>query len=236
MRTPLTSIRGFAKLCARDFTRHFLPLTKDDTLVHKGTRIRDNLGIIDTEGERLTRLINDFLDINRIESGKASWHDSLLNPCEIITQATTAASGSFAANSEVELVTDLPPKAHFVHADPDKMHQVLINLLNNAYKFTRQGTVSVSLREMTDSLILSISDTGSGIPESELPFLFNKFHKASTGDTVRIEDRGTGLGLSICKEIVEHYGGSIWVESKLGAGSTFCFSIPFTRETNSPES
>ena len=226
LRTPLTSIRGFAKLCARDFTRYFHPLTHEEQLRHKGERIQGNLGIIDTEGERLTRLINDFLDINRIESGKAAWHDTFLNPCEIITKATTAAFGSFAAKSGVKLKTDLPHSSRLIHADPDKMHQVLINLLNNAYKFTPHGTVTVSLRDNGESMILSISDTGPGIPEEELPHLFEKFHKATQGDTIRITDRGTGLGLTICKEIVEHYGGSIWVESTPGKGSTFSFSMP----------
>lgn len=226
LRTPLTSIRGFAKLCARDFTRYFQPLTENKQLKRKGDRIRDNLGIIDTEGERLTRLINDFLDINRIESGKAAWHDSFLNPCDVITKATSSASGSFAAKSGVELKTDLPSASRLIHADPDKMQQVLINLLNNAYKFTLHGTVTVSLRDNGESLILSIIDTGPGIPEEELPHLFEKFHKSTSGDTIRIADRGTGLGLAICKEIVEHYGGSIWVESTLGKGSSFSFSIP----------
>ncbi|BDQ38797.1 hypothetical protein SYK_31570 [Pseudodesulfovibrio nedwellii] len=226
LRTPLTSIRGFAKLCARDFTRYFHPLTENKQLKGKGERIRDNLGIIDTEGERLTRLINDFLDINRIESGKAAWHDSLLNPCDIITKATTTASGSFAAKTGVQLKTDLPSTSRLIHADPDKMHQVLINLLNNAYKFTPHGTVTVSLRDNGESLILSIIDTGPGIPDEELPHLFEKFHKSPLGDTIRIADRGTGLGLTICKEIVEHYGGAIWVESTFGKGSCFSFSIP----------
>ncbi len=75
-------------------------------------------------------------------------------------------------------------------------------------------------------MILSVVDTGPGIPEEELPHLFEKFHKSPLGDTISITDRGTGLGLAICKEIVEHYGGSIWVESTLGKGSSFSFSIP----------
>nr|WP_321512773.1 PAS domain S-box protein [uncultured Pseudodesulfovibrio sp.] len=228
LRTPLTSIRGFAKLCARDFTRFFQPLAENMELNAKGERIRNNLGIIETEGERLTRLINDFLDINRIESGKAAWHDTFLDPCQVITKATTAAFGSFAAKSGVELKTVLPPFSQKIHADPDKIHQVLINLLNNAYKFTRQGTVTVSLRDTGNSIVISISDTGPGIPPEEHPHLFEKFHKSPLGDTLHIADRGTGLGLAICKEIVEHYSGSIWVESTLNEGSTFSFSLPLS--------
>ncbi|WP_207263019.1 PAS domain S-box protein [Desulfovibrio sp. Huiquan2017] len=226
LRTPLTSIRGFAKLCAKDFSRHFLPLAQGETLSAKGQRIQSNLGIIDTEGERLTRLINDFLDINRIESGKACWNDDLLNPAQVIREAVASAAGGFNSSRGVQLVTVLPETARRVQADPDKIKQVLINLLNNAYKFTRQGRVTVSLREQAESLTVSVGDTGSGIPEDELNYIFEKFHKSRLGDTVRSEEQGTGLGLAICKEIVEHYGGAICVESTLGRGSTFTFTLP----------
>jgi PAS domain S-box-containing protein len=226
LRTPLTSIRGFAKLCAKDFSRYFMPLIKDGQVAAKGTRIQANLGIIDTEGERLTRLINDFLDINRIESGKACWNDDTLNPAEIIREAVASASGGFKASRNVELVTLLPETDRRIQADPDKMKQLLINLLNNAYKFTSQGRVTVAMREQDGLLTVSVSDTGTGIPEDELGYIFEKFHKSRLGDTVRNQEQGTGLGLAICKEIVEHYGGIIRVESILGKGSVFTFTLP----------
>ncbi|WP_319582008.1 PAS domain S-box protein [uncultured Pseudodesulfovibrio sp.] len=226
LRTPLTSIRGFAKLCAKDFSRHFLPLAEGDLLSAKGTRIQGNLGIIDTEGERLTRLINDFLDINRIESGKACWNDDTLNPAEVIRDAVASASGGFNGCKNVELVTVLPETDRRIQADPDKIKQLLINLLNNAYKFTKQGRVTVTMSERDGLLTVSVDDTGSGIPEDELGYIFEKFHKSRLGDTVRNEEQGTGLGLAICKEIVEHYGGVIRVESTLGQGSVFTFTLP----------
>ena len=226
LRTPLTSIRGFAKLCAKDFNRYFSTLSDAPKLVAKAGRIRGNLEIIDTEGERLTRLINDFLDINRIESGKASWHDHFIDPCEVVQKAVSAASGSFAANTSIAIKVNLPATCKPIHADPDKIQQVVINLLNNAYKFTREGSVTVSLTEGPGTLTASVCDTGSGIPEEELPHLFEKFHKSAQGDTVTNENKGTGLGLAICKEIVEHYGGAIWVESTPGRGSCFSFSLP----------
>lgn len=226
LRTPLTSIRGFAKLCARDFSNHFSDLHDDPKRVKKSDRIRKNLGIIDTEGERLTRLINDFLDINRIESGKASWHDHFINPCEIIEKSVQAASGSFATSPEVEFKVDLPDTCRVIHADPDKIQQVVINLLNNAYKFTTKGAVTVALKEDPTAITVSICDTGPGIPEKERPHLFEKFHKYQTGDTVTSQHKGTGLGLAICKEIVQHYNGTIWVDSVLGEGSCFSFTLP----------
>lgn len=226
LRTPLTSIRGFAKLTSKDFMRHFLPLVDDAQLASKGERIRHNLDIIETEGIRLTRLINDFLDLNRIESGKATWNDAFLNPCEVIHRAVQAVSGAFAAKEGVKLVADLPKTVPPIHADPDKIQQVLINLLNNAYKFTSEGSVTVSVTPNPDSLTISVTDTGMGIPAKEKARIFEKFHKSRSGDTVSTKDKGTGLGLAICKEIVEHYEGSIWVDSTIGRGSTFSFTLP----------
>jgi len=226
LRTPLTSIRGFAKLTGKDFVRHFQPLTSEKKLMKKGERIRQNLEIIETEGERLTRLINDFLDINRIESGKATWNDRFLNPCEVIRQAADAVAGSFAAKEEVDLIIDLPETIPPIHADPDKIQQVLINLLNNAYKFTNEGSVTITIKSDERTLSVSVIDTGMGISETEQPYIFEKFHKSKLGDTIRTKDKGTGLGLAICREIAEHYGGTIWVESTPGKGSAFSFMIP----------
>ena len=231
LRTPLTSIRGFAKLAGRDFNRHFHPLAANAALEKKGKRIRQNLSIIETEGERLTRLINDFLDLGRIESGNASWNDEFLNPCDIIRQAVTGVSGAFAVKSGLELLVDFPDTIPLIHADPDKVKQVLINLLNNASKFTRQGEVRVRVRATRDTLTVAVADTGIGISREEQPLVFGKFHKIRSGDTVTNEAKGAGLGLAICKEIVEHYEGSIWVESEPGRGSAFIFTLPVVPET-----
>ncbi|CCH48308.1 PAS domain S-box protein [Pseudodesulfovibrio piezophilus] len=226
LRTPLTSIRGFAKLTGKDFVKFFTPLSHSQLLKEKGERIVKNLEIIESEGVRLTRLINDFLDINRIESGKVIWNDTLLNPCEVIRNASSALVGAFAAKPEVALFTNMPTKVSPINADPDKIQQVIINLLNNACKFTLEGTVTVSLLEKTDHLLISVSDTGIGIPEDEQKHIFEKFHKSRAGDTISIKDKGTGLGLAICREIVTHYKGKIWVESIPGKGSHFHFTIP----------
>ena len=166
------------------------------------------------------------LDINRIESGKAVWNDRFLNPCDVIRQASNALAGSFAAKPEIKLLTDLPETVPPIHADPDKVQQILINLLNNACKFTNEGSITVSVIGNLDTLTVSVTDTGIGIPKKEQPYIFDKFHKSRLGDTISTKDKGTGLGLAICKEIVEHYGGSIWVESTPGKGSTFSFTLP----------
>ncbi len=228
LRTPLTSIRGFAKLTRKDFQRHFHPLAREAALIEKGEQIRSNLSIIESEGIRLTRLINDFLDINRIESGKATWNDMPVNPCEVIHDAVKTLRGAFATRKNVALRTNFPSTVPLILADPDKIKQVIINLLNNSYKFTLQGTVTVTISTFTtaDTLTVVVDDTGIGIPKAELPYIFEKFHKTRTNDTIGIRDKGTGLGLAICREIVTHYGGIIWGESAPGEGSTFSFTLP----------
>ncbi|MCP4451509.1 MAG: HAMP domain-containing histidine kinase, partial [Planctomycetes bacterium] len=163
--------------------------------------------------------------------GKAVWNDTFLNPCEVIEQAVSALTGAFADKSEVDLLTDLPTTIPPIHADPDKVQQVLINLLNNACKFTLEGSVTVSTAMDKDMLVITVTDTGLGIAKEELGRVFEKFHKSRTGDTISITDRGTGLGLAISQEIVEHYGGTIWVESTYGKGSTFSFTLPIISGT-----
>jgi len=226
LRTPLTSIRGFAKLTRKDFVRHFQPLAASPAQEAKGERIRQNLGIIETEGERLTRLINDFLDINRIESGKVAWNDQFLNPCRVVRQAVDALSGAIKARPDIDFRLCLPPTAPLIHADPDKIQQVLINLINNACKFTRTGSIEVAVSGGSNSLTVTVADTGKGIAAQDLPHIFDKFYKARSGDTLISEAPGTGLGLAICKEIVEHYGGTIRADSPPGRGSTFTVTLP----------
>ncbi|MUM77901.1 PAS domain S-box protein [Pseudodesulfovibrio sp. F-1] len=226
LRTPLTSIRGFAKLTRKDFVRHFHPLAANPTQEAKGDRIRQNLDIIETEGERLTRLINDFLDINRIEAGKAAWNDQLLNPCRAVRQAVAALAGTIKDRQDIDFRLRLPPRVPLVHADPDKIQQVLINLINNACKFTRKGSIEVTVSGDQEHLTFTVADTGMGIAPEDLPYIFDKFFKADNGDTLIAEAPGTGLGLAICKEIVEHYGGSIRAHSTPGRGSTFAVTLP----------
>ncbi len=226
LRTPLTSIRGFAKLTSKDFARHFQAFATEPLLHEKGERIRTNLEIIESEGERLTRLISDFLDINRIESGNATWTDVPFKPCRVIRQAVSAVFGAYELKETVQLQVELPEYLPAVHADPDKLQQVLINLLDNARKFTMEGEVTVSVASSPEFLTVTVSDSGMGIPPDEQERIFEKFHKSRMGDTTDSEDKGTGLGLAICREIIQHYGGAIWVESTPGKGSRFSFTLP----------
>ncbi|MBC17721.1 PAS/PAC sensor signal transduction histidine kinase [Pseudodesulfovibrio profundus] len=228
LRTPLTSILGFSKLLHKDFKKNFMPLAKnDDLLVRRGNRIRENLTIISHEGERLTRLINDVLDLNKIESGRMGWRDEPINMADTIEMAVQAVKGMFSGNSHIDLITDVDHDLPLIVADPDRMQQVLINLLNNASKFTDEGSVVVRAFPRFGQVRVEVTDTGSGIATEDQAQIFEKFHQ-TRNDTMEEKPKGTGLGLTICREIVEHYGGRIWVESEIGVGSTFIFTIPAT--------
>lgn len=230
LRTPLTSVLGFAKLIHRDFCKNFLPKARcEDKTGKMGDRICTNLDIIVQEGERLTRLINDFLDLTRIEAGRMTWDDQTINSYEVLNHAAKAVSGLYAHNDKIELMVDVPENLPEVIIDPDRMTQVVINLLNNAAKFTPEGTVTLSARalEDTSSLEVRVVDTGVGIPPDDLEKVFTKFHQVKGQETMDTGSRGSGLGLSISQQIVEHYGGTIRVESEVGKGSTFIIVFPF---------
>lgn len=231
LRTPLTSVLGFCKLIGRDFNKHFMPLVEGadgpgDGIKARAERIRDNLSVIEKEGERLTRLVNDFLDLSRIESGSAPWHDERLDPARLIEEAAPVLKGYF-MDSRVVFEVDVAGPLPEVVADPDRLLQVLANLVGNGAKFSRRGTVRLSA-SATDSgwLRVAVSDTGIGIPPEELVRVFETFYQVR-GDTVNEPVlRGSGMGLAICRRVVEHYGGTITAQSTPGKGSVFIFTLP----------
>ena len=220
LRTPLTSIRGFSEIL----------LGYED--VDKETQ-REFMTIINSESERLTRLINDVLDLARIQSGRMHWAEGDLEINEAIDTAVDGInilSNQKYISVRVDLDPDLPP----VWSDKDKLVQVVTNLLSNAIKFTpEEGEIWVQakfLPEGSGMVQVSVSDTGIGIAPEDQEKVFEKFRQM--GDTLSDKPKGTGLGLPICKEILEHYGGRIWVESELGKGSTFFFTLPVARKVD----
>jgi signal transduction histidine kinase len=184
------------------------------------------LGLIVSEAERLTRLINQTLDLAKIESGRADWNGCELDLKEVVEQSLAATSQLF-REKEAHVDLDLPDNLPLILADRDRLIQVMLNLLSNAAKFLVQGAgrVGVKLRVLADGLEVSVSDNGPGIRPEDQELIFEKFRQV--GDTMTAKPAGTGLGLPISRRIVEHFGGRLWVESVPGEGATFRFTLPF---------
>jgi signal transduction histidine kinase len=212
LRTPLTSIRAFSEIL-------------NDNPELESEQRRKFLGIIIKESERLTRLINQVLDLAKIESGNAEWHTSEIDMREVIEDSVSATSQLFKENN-IELDTYLPVSVPLIAADRDRVMQVMLNLLSNAAKFCSpgEGRVSITLAVLPDGLQVDVQDNGIGISEADQKVIFDKFRQV--GDTLTAKPQGTGLGLPICRQIIHHFGGRLWVRSRPGAGATFSFTIP----------
>lgn len=230
LRTPLTSLLGFSKLILKNFSKYFWPLAKGDhRLLTKGSQIVENLNILLHEGDRLTRLINDVLDLNKIEMGYTEWREQKINPGDLVRQAATSASGQFENNPDLVLITRIDDNLPDIALDPDRMLQVLLNLLTNAAKFTSKGSVILAASSPATGLIrFEVTDTGPGIPKEEQDRVFDIFHQLSDLDPADNKPKGAGLGLAICREIVTHHHGTIWVESEPGQGASFIIELPIT--------
>ncbi len=225
LRTPLTSVLGFAKLIKKKLEEVMVPTfdPADKKLQRAARQVGDNIDIIVSEGLRLTALINDVLDIAKMEAGKVDWKMDPLPITEVIERAIAATSALFDAKT-IPLVRDIDADLPLVVGDRDRLIQVVINLLSNAIKFTDQGNVTCRAKAIGDTVVVSIIDAGIGITPEDQPKVFEKFKQV--GDTLTDKPKGTGLGLPICKQIIEHHQGHLWVESTLGVGSTFAFSLP----------
>ena len=234
LRTPLTSLIGFSKIIKRDFSRIFMPLADNGKSSSIGERIQSNLDIISNEGERLTGLINDVLDLSRIESGQDEWQYIEVDLAEAINRAVAASSGAFEQNPQLKLSLRRFEKVPPVLCDPDRIHQVLINLLSNAAKFTDSGAVYIDLfQDVRGRVCIQVQDTGQGIEEKYLERIFDKFQQAQS-DTLTEKPSGTGLGLAISRQIIEQYDGRIWASSELGRGTTMHIVMPPAVPDNMP--
>ncbi len=222
LRTPLTSVVGFSRLIRRRLDEVVFPAvpTGEPKRDRAMRQVADNLGIIIEEGERLTALINDTLDLAKIEAGRMEWRREPVDVGEVIARAT-AATASLLDASGPAMVVEVPDGLPPVTGDRDRLIQVVINLISNAVKFTPAGTITCSAGLTADDgrslLIVSVADTGMGIAPDDQARVFEQFSQA--GDTLTDTPRGTGLGLPICREIVEQHGGRLWVESEVGRGS-----------------
>jgi GAF domain-containing protein/CheY-like chemotaxis protein len=235
LRTPLTSVLGFAKIIRKRLEEKIFPtIDKTDTKNEKVVnQITENLGVVIAEGERLTHLINDVLDLAKIEAGKMEWNYDNVSLAEVAERAIAATTSLFDQKG-LKLEKQIEPDLPTISGDRDKLIQVIINLISNAVKFTNQGSVTCRVYQQNEELVVDIADTGIGIAAVDHAAVFEQFKQVG-GDTLTDKPKGTGLGLPICKQIVEHHGGRIWLQSEPGKGSTFSFAIPIVKkETLTP--
>jgi signal transduction histidine kinase len=221
LRTPLTSIQSFSEILLR--------YEVDDA-----DKRRKFVGIIHSEAERLTRMINDLLDLSKIEAGRLELHSKSL---ELEPVFSRALGTSHPLLEEKGIVVESVIEAALlpVQADADWLHQVLTNLLANAVKFSPDGgKIRLSGKRNGKFALISVADEGPGIPPDRLEQVFDRFHQVR--DPQKSHPLGTGLGLTISREIVERLGGKIWVESELGAGTVFYFTIPFAEQMDGSNS
>ena len=232
LRTPLTSVVGFTRLVRKRFEEIVTPalaglpgggVAGDPKLERAVRQIGDNLAIMAAEGERLTAMINDVLDLQKIEAGRMEFRHDPVDPVAVVDQALAATSALFATTG-LAVVRDIPETAPAVLGDHHRLIQVVINLLSNAVKFTAAGSVTVRVRTAGEEIVVSVTDTGTGIAAADQVRVFEAF--AQAGDSLTDKPRGTGLGLPISREIVEEHGGRLWLESEVGRGSTFAFALP----------
>jgi signal transduction histidine kinase len=215
LRTPLNSIIGFSRVILKGIDG---PLNE--------TQEKD-LTAIHSAGQHLLGLINDMLDLSKIEAGKMELALAEVDLEQIIHSVMSTAIG-LVKDKPIELVTDIPDDLPKLQADSIRIRQILLNLLSNAAKFTDEGQIGVSVRRLKDKkpeqLIIAVFDSGPGIAAEEQHKLFEPFSQIDASTTRKTG--GTGLGLSISAQLVELHGGRIWVESAPGQGSTFAFSLP----------
>src|SRR5258708_6602690 len=212
LRTPLTSIRAFSEILY------------DNPDSDPAERHRF-LGLVIKESERLTRLINQVLDLAKLESGLAEWRTADVDLREIVGDAVSATSQIFKGRG-VAIEATLPARVPLVLADRDRVMQVMLNLLSNAVKFcsAQTGRVEVRLAEDAAGGGMDVADNGEGISREHQAVIFEKFRQV--GDPLTRKPAGTGLGLAISRQIVARLGGRLWVQSEPGRGSTFSFTLP----------
>jgi signal transduction histidine kinase len=209
LRTPLTGIIGLTQtLLSTD-----IEITEEEKAHY--------LKIIEMEGKRLSNLLNELLDITRIETGVVEIHQETVDMNNLVEETLQLLQVPPAIAMEV-----ITPKEHFqAWADKDRVKQVLTNVLDNAIRYSNsEGAITVRLGEQDHQVVVSVQDKGTGISQDEIPKIFNKFYRARSARMAKT--KGSGLGLTIAKSIVELHGGKIWVQSEQGKGSVFSFTLP----------
>ncbi|RME07066.1 MAG: hypothetical protein D6812_00720 [Deltaproteobacteria bacterium] len=215
LRTPLNSIIGFSKVILKGIDGEI------------NEQQRADLTTIHNNGVHLLGLINDILDLSKIEAGRMELVREATDLNELIREAVNTSLGLI-RDKEIEIVveteSDLPP----LMVDRTRIRQVLLNLLSNAIKFTEKGTIKIDAAAGNDEVVVVVTDSGPGFPEEELSKLFDQFRQLD--GAMNRKKGGSGLGLAISKRFVELHGGRIWGKSRLNHGSSFYFTLPLAEE------
>ncbi|MFA4941793.1 MAG: ATP-binding protein, partial [Patescibacteria group bacterium] len=212
LRTPLTVIKGY------------ISMILENNFGKVEGSIRDPLVKVYESGERLIRLVENLLNISRIESGRLQFSYEVM-PLEKIVDSVVGELSGYAAKKGLKLEYAKDEKLPSIKIDEEKIRQVVMNLIDNAIKYTKRGKILVSLKKEKNNIQFCVADNGMGISKEDLPNLFKKFSRGANTSTVHTE--GTGLGLYVAKEMIDAHNGKIWAESKgKGKGSKFCFEIP----------
>lgn len=232
LRTPLNSIIGFTKLILNEIDGPVNDLQRTD------------LAAIYTSSQHLLRLVNDVLDFTKIAAGKMELHREMLDFSEIAV-GVMAETLALLGDKDIELLEEIEDDLPIVYADRVRIRQVILNLMSNAVKFTGKGSITLRAKRITEQvkvdgrrrsmpvILCSVIDTGIGIPEEDIPTVFEEFRQLDSSSARQAE--GTGLGLPISRRLVEMHGGRLWVESKVGMGSTFSFTLPASDRAGSVE-
>jgi signal transduction histidine kinase len=214
LRTPLNAILGYTELIL------------DNIYGEVSEKVRDVLTRLEQSGRHLLALINDVLDLSKIEAGQLKLSPSVYSIQDVVQTVFTGVE-PLAAEKKLVMKTTVAPDLPLGYGDERRLSQVFLNLVGNAIKFTEVGEVEVEVKAIDSAFLVAVSDTGPGIAPSDQERIFQEFHQID--NTSARKKGGTGLGLSISKRIVEMHGGRIWVESSPGKGSTFWFTLPFRR-------
>ncbi|MCM3281151.1 ATP-binding protein [Exiguobacterium sp. MER 193] len=216
LRTPLVTLQGYSEAII-------------DGITESDEATKEFASIIYDESLRLARLVNDLLDLARIESGKETMHFTSFDIGDFLPRVMRKFN-QMASEKEIRLQTDAPHR--LIEADGDRLEQVFTNLIGNAIAHTDSGEIRIEAIEETDGLRIQLTDTGHGIPKEDLPFVFERFYKADKARTSGSKT-GTGIGLAIVKNVVDAHHGKVSVSSTLGVGTTFEIYLPFEQPHNS---
>ncbi len=220
LRTPLNSVIGFAGVLKAGLAG---PLNEEQ---------QRQIKMIGASGERLLGLVNQVLDLSRMEAGEFEPEYGEVDVADVSRHSLSVVS-PIALAKGLDLRSDIPDEPLMIVSDRTRIDQVLLNLLGNAIKFTDEGWVLLRSRSDDFNIVLEVEDTGLGIPDDQLPFVFDRFYQIAPEQGGKHE--GTGLGLSVTRQLVESLGGRVDVESRIGKGTVFRVTLPRNSLTDNPQ-